>query len=99
MRKRGPDNGDATPKTQRVASPLSGPLFRRDAQQRSKAMQIGQRVGPFDIEKQIGFGAMGAVYLARYRKNGKRVAIKVMHPGMGNNETAMARFEREGKML
>src|ERR1051326_4138237 len=71
----------------------------RGRRERRVAMQVGQRVGPFDVEKQVGFGAMGAVYLARYRKNGKRVAIKVMHPGMGTNETAMARFEREGEVL
>jgi serine/threonine protein kinase len=62
-------------------------------------MKPGQQVGPFDIEKQIGFGAMGAVYQARYRKNGKKVAIKVMHAGMDGNTTAMARFEREWEML
>jgi serine/threonine-protein kinase len=62
-------------------------------------MQIGQRVGPFDIEKQLGSGAMGTVYQARYRKNGKRVAIKVMLAGLGTSETAVARFEREWEVL
>jgi serine/threonine-protein kinase len=62
-------------------------------------MQAGQRVGPFEIEKQLGSGAMGAVYRAKYRKTGKRVAIKVMLAGMGGNETALARFEREWEVL
>jgi serine/threonine-protein kinase len=62
-------------------------------------MLAGQRVGPFDIEKQLGSGAMGAVYRARYRKTGQRVALKVLAPGLGANETALKRFEREAEVL
>src|SRR5438552_2219529 len=62
-------------------------------------MRIGQRVGPFEVEKQLGGGAMGSVYRARYCKTGQRVALKVMAPGLGGNETALARFEREAKVL
>jgi eukaryotic-like serine/threonine-protein kinase len=62
-------------------------------------MQVGQRVGPFDIEKQLGSGAMGSVYRARYRKTGDRVAIKVMLAGLGGNEGALARFHREASVL
>src|SRR5439155_14271796 len=61
-------------------------------------MLVGQRVGPFEIEKQLGSGAMGTVYRARY-KSGQRVALKVMALGLGDNETALARFEREAKVL
>src|SRR5262249_9377013 len=59
----------------------------------------GERVGPFDIEKQLGAGAMGVVYRATYRKTGKKVAIKVMLLGMTGSETATARFEREWEVL
>src|SRR5437588_2246796 len=62
-------------------------------------MQVGQRVGPFDIEKKIGSGAMGAVYLARYRKTGQRVAIKMMLLGLSDNDVSLARFEREAEVL
>ena len=62
-------------------------------------MLVGQHVGPFDVEKELGSGAMGAVYRARYRKTGQRVALKVMAPGLGDNETALARFEREAAIL
>jgi serine/threonine-protein kinase len=63
------------------------------------AMLIGQNIGPFAIERELGCGAMGAVYLARYTKTGQRVAIKVMAPGMCSNKTALARFEREAAIL
>jgi serine/threonine-protein kinase len=62
-------------------------------------MQSGDRVGPFDIEKRIGTGAMGAVYRAVYRKTGQRVAIKVMATGLDGNATALARFNREASVL
>jgi serine/threonine-protein kinase len=62
-------------------------------------VQIGERVGPFDIEKRIGTGAMGAVYRARYRKTGKPVALKVMLGGREEDELARARFEREAEVL
>jgi len=62
-------------------------------------MRVGQRVGPFEVEKQLGSGAMGSVYRARYCKTGQKVALKVMAPGLGVNETALARFEREAEVL
>ncbi len=63
-------------------------------------MLIGQQIGPFLIEKELGAGAMGAVYLASYVKTGQKVAIKVMAPNMGSaNPNALARFEREANIL
>lgn len=61
-------------------------------------MHDGQKVGPFQIEKEIGCGAMGQVFLARYIKNGQKVAIKVMAAGL-RNATAQARFQREAEVL
>ena len=57
-------------------------------------MHDGQKVGPFQIETEIGSGAMGQVFLARYIKNGQKVAIKVMATGL-RNATAQARFQRK----
>jgi serine/threonine-protein kinase len=62
-------------------------------------MLVGQKLGPFTVEREIGSGAMGSVYLARYAKTNRRVAIKIMAPGLGANEKALARFEREAAIL
>ncbi|HVS38321.1 MAG TPA: serine/threonine-protein kinase, partial [Gemmataceae bacterium] len=63
-------------------------------------MLAGQQLGPFQIDKELGAGAMGAVYRARYIKTGQVVAVKVMAPGLGdNNPNAVARFEREADIL
>ena len=63
-------------------------------------MLAGQQLGPFAIDRELGAGAMGAVYRARYVKTGQVVAVKVMAPGLGDsNPNAVARFEREAAIL
>jgi predicted Ser/Thr protein kinase len=63
-------------------------------------MLVGQNLGPFAIDRELGSGAMGAVYRGRYVKTGQLVAIKVMAPGIGStNANAAARFEREAAIL
>src|SRR5258708_6581187 len=63
-------------------------------------MLVGQQLGPFAIDKELGAGAMGAVFLAHHVKDGRKVAIKVMAPGLGDsNPNAVARFEREAEIL
>jgi serine/threonine-protein kinase len=62
-------------------------------------MLVGQQIGPFAVEKELGAGAMGAVYCARHAETGQRVAIKVVAPGLAGNATIMARFKREAAIL
>jgi serine/threonine-protein kinase len=62
-------------------------------------MLVGQQFGPFLIEKELGAGAMGAVYRGRYVKTGARVAIKVMMPAVAASDHSVARFEREAAIL
>jgi len=65
-------------------------------------MLLGQNIGPFKVEKEIGSGAMGTVYRATFTKTDgrvRKVAIKVIAPGLGENERIKARFEREGDIL
>ncbi len=66
---------------------------------RGLQMMIGQTIGPFLIEKELGSGAMGSVYRARYTKDDRIVALKVIAFGLAGNESALARFEREAEIL
>ena len=47
------------------------------------------------VDKLIGLGGMASVYAATHR-NGKRVAIKMLHPDLARNVEACERFLREG---
>jgi predicted Ser/Thr protein kinase len=65
-------------------------------------MLVGQRIGPFEIEKELGSGAMGMVYRAKFHRDDGRVvpvALKVVALNLLGNEGAMARFEREASIL
>jgi serine/threonine-protein kinase len=63
-------------------------------------MLVGQQLGPFLIEKELGAGAMGAVYRGKYVKTGQVVAVKVMAPGLGTSGGSSAdRFKREAEIL
>jgi serine/threonine protein kinase len=52
-------------------------------------------VGPYEVERLLGKGGMGAVYLARHRGDGRTVALKVMLPKMQVDEAAQEIFIRE----
>ncbi len=60
-------------------------------------MMPGKEVGPFVVERELGFGAIGAVFLARY-KTGQLVALKFIGAGV-TNPKAFDRFEREAEIL
>ena len=51
--------------------------------------------GNYHIEKKLGEGGMGAVYLATHVKMGRKSAIKVMAQSMASDNEAIARFNRE----
>ena len=65
-------------------------------------MLVGQRLGPFEIEQELGSGAMGTVYKAKFHKDETHVptvALKIVALGLLGNEGAMARFTRESNIL
>ncbi len=57
------------------------------------------RFGDFIIEKRLGVGGMGAVYLARRASDGLAVALKVLNPVAGADEGLVKRFVREAQCL
>jgi serine/threonine-protein kinase len=63
-------------------------------------MQVSKEVGPFIVERQLGSGAMGAVYLAHFKdKPAQRVALKFVGVGPAVTQKALDRFEREADIL
>ena len=60
------------------------------------AGRLGEVVsGRYRIERLLGEGGMGAVYLAEHTHMKKRVALKLLHKEMSENQEVLARFERE----
>ena len=58
----------------------------------------GFRVGPYVIQDLLGRGGMGAVYLGEHLELQRKVAIKVLAPGKGeDHKLALERFLREAR--
>ena len=61
---------------------------------------VGQTVdGRWHVLRQIGVGAIGAVYLAERAKLGRQVALKLLHPEYQANNEFVRRFAREARAL
>ncbi|HTB15883.1 MAG TPA: serine/threonine-protein kinase [Bryobacteraceae bacterium] len=58
----------------------------------------GFRAGPYQLEKRIGRGGMGSVWLATSPQNGGRVAVKLVKRGMDTTEI-LRRFRMERQVL
>ncbi|MCO5166527.1 MAG: protein kinase [Planctomycetes bacterium] len=58
----------------------------------------GAAVGPYVLEDLLGRGGMGAVYRARRRQDGARVALKVMTGGSEDDARRALRFQREAEL-
>ena len=53
--------------------------------------------GHFVLEKELGHGGMGGVYLARDKMLDRKVAIKVMLKSLGEDPAFVERFQREAQ--
>jgi serine/threonine protein kinase/tetratricopeptide (TPR) repeat protein len=60
-------------------------------------MSYPARIGPYRIEKRLGAGGMGEVYLGYDERLGRRVAIKQLLPGVVK-PSLRERFEREARI-
>jgi len=49
-------------------------------------------LGPYRPLRPLGEGGVGSVYLARFPDSPRRVAIKLLHPEVARDETAVKRF-------
>jgi len=62
-------------------------------------LEPGQTLSHYRIERQIGEGGMGAVFLAEDTKLGRKVALKVLPTAMASGEDRLARFQREARAV
>ena len=57
------------------------------------------KIGPFEVERKLGIGGMGIVYLANWPARNMKVALKVLTPALSEDEKLLKRFEREIAIL
>lgn len=61
--------------------------------------EIGGEVDQYRLEAQLGSGGMATIYKAYQPRLNRHVAIKVMHEMFTEDETFLARFEREARVI
>ena len=57
--------------------------------------ELGSRIGPFELERELGRGGQGRVFLARDTRLGRPVALKVLTRRVLDSPDREARFRRE----
>ncbi len=60
--------------------------------------RLGTDLGPYRIERVLGRGGMGVVYLAEQRELGRKVALKLLPDELAQDTDFRARFERESRL-
>ena len=63
------------------------------------ALQVGSRLGHYDVTALIGEGGMGQVYQATDTKLNRQVALKILPEAFAADPDRLARFQREAQVL
>src|SRR5215510_447904 len=63
------------------------------------AYKVGENIGPYQLLEQIGEGGMGAVFKAYHPALDRYVALKIIHPAFREDQTFIARFQREARLV
>lgn len=62
-------------------------------------LRVGEVFAGYVIERQIGRGGMGELYLARHPRLPRLIAVKVLRPDFAADREIRARFEREADLI
>ncbi|HEX4868474.1 MAG TPA: serine/threonine-protein kinase [Acidimicrobiales bacterium] len=65
----------------------------------SEAARIAQAMPDYDVERELGRGGMGVVYLGRHRRLDRGVAIKELPPSFAAEAEVRDRFSAEARTL
>src|SRR4026207_754674 len=60
---------------------------------------IPSRIGPYPIERELGRGGMGVVYLGRDMRLARAVGGEGLPEALSRDAERLARFEREARIL
>src|SRR6185295_1677115 len=84
---------------ERSAMKVAAQALAQDANLNTRASLIGNEIGTYKIEKLLGVGGMGEVYLARETKLNRLVALKILPSQFVADAERTSRFEREAQAL
>ena len=59
----------------------------------------GTKLGPYEIQSQLGAGGMGEVYRAKDTRLDRTVAVKILPSDLSDNPEAKQRFDREARAI
>ncbi len=59
----------------------------------------GTKLGPYEIQSQVGAGGMGEVYRAKDTRLDRIVAVKILPSHLSENPEAKQRFDREARAI
>ena len=62
-------------------------------------LNVGSRLGHYDVTALIGEGGMGQVYQATDTKLNRQVALKILPEAFAADPDRLARFQREAQVL
>ncbi len=63
------------------------------------SLEVGSRLGHYDVTALIGEGGMGQVYQATDTKLKRQVALKILPEAFSADPDRLARFQREAEVL
>ena len=63
----------------------------------ASGLATGSEFAGFEIERTLGHGGMGIVYLARQVRLDRLVALKVIRPELAQDDHFRARFQSESR--
>lgn len=78
---------------------LAAPFLQleRSVMEQAAELEPGAFVGTYTIERRLGSGGMGVVYLAHDRRLDRKIALKLLPPWVGASESANRRFVQEAQ--
>lgn len=84
---------------ERSAMRVAAAALAEDSNLTTSFSYVGKSLGTYDIEKLLGVGGMGEVYLARDTKLDRKIALKILPWQFLADDERLNRFEREAKAL
>lgn len=72
---------------------------RRARRSRPIELSVGQRIGAWRVDGELGRGGMASVYAVTHQGFGKRAALKLCHPSILGAEFTAATFLREARIV